>query len=80
MDARMPSVGEVLVHRYRRKKGEAHAEVLAVDPESLSVKVRMGAKEYPSLSAAAKVAAGGISQNGWAYWGLKKQIPQAQTR
>ena len=34
----------------------------------------MDGKEYGSLSGAATAAAG-TSQNGWIYWGLKKQEP-----
>ena len=75
MDVRIPSVGEVLVHRFRRRPGEVKAEVLSVDPESRAVRVRMNDKEYPSLSAAAQAAAG-TSQNGWIYWGLKKPLTQ----
>ncbi len=72
MGARMPAVGEVLIHRFRKRPGEVLAEVVSVDAERRSVRVRMEGKEYGSLSAAAKAAAG-ISQNGWVYWGLKKQ-------
>ena len=57
MDVRMPAVGEVLVHRSRRREGEARAEVINVDPERRSVLVRMDGREYASLSAAAKTAA-----------------------
>ena len=71
MTIRLPKVGEVLVHRFRLREGEVRAEVISVDPERRSVRVRMDGKEYASLSAAAKVAAG-TSQNGWVYWGLKK--------
>ena len=79
MDARMPEVGEVLVHRFRRREGEVRAEVVSVDPERRSVRVRVDGKEYGSLSGAAKAAAG-TSQNGWIYWGLKKQPPRLQGR
>ena len=72
MDARIPTVGEVLVHRFRRRTGEVRAEVVSVDAERRSVRVRLDGKEYPTLSAAAKAAAG-TGQNGWVYWGLKKQ-------
>ena len=52
---------------------------MSVDPDNRSViRVRMDGKEYPSLSAAAKVAAGGTSQNGWIYWGLKKQVARVR--
>ncbi len=80
MEARMPDVGEVLVHRFRRREGEVRAEVTAVDRESRTVRVRMDGREYASLSAAAKAAGGGASQNGWVYWGLKKQTPKARNR
>ena len=78
MTARIPEVGEVLVHRFRRRKGEVRAEIVTVDRESRQVTVRMNGEEYPSLSAAAKAAAGGTSQNGWIYWGLKKQAPRGR--
>ena len=79
MDARMPEVGEVLVHRFRRREGEVRAEVVGVDRERRAVWVRMEGKEYGSLSGAAKAAAG-TSQNGWIYWGLKKQAAKCQSR
>ena len=77
MEPRIPTVGEVLVHRFRRRAGEVRAEVTSVDRESRAVKVRMDGREYASLSAAAK-AVSGSSQNGWIYWGLKKQQPRGQ--
>ena len=61
-----------LVHRFRRRDGEVRTEVVYVDRERRIVRVRMDGREYGSLSGAAKVAAG-TSQNGWVYWGLKKQ-------
>ena len=61
-----------LVHRFRRRDGEVRTEVVYVDRERRIVRVRMDGREYGSLSGAAKVAAG-TSQNGWIYWGLKKQ-------
>ncbi len=73
MGARMPAVGEVLIHRFRKRPGEVQAKVVNVDPKRRSVRVRVEGKEYASLSAAAKAVAG-ISQNGWVYWGLKKQV------
>ena len=76
VDARIPRVGEVLVHRFRLREGDIRAEVVSVDPETRSVSVKMNGKVYASLSAAAKTAAGGTSQNGWIYWGLKKQVPK----
>lgn len=66
MDVRMPTKGEVLVHRFRRWPRQVRAEVVSVDPERRCVRVRMEGKEYASLSAAAKAAAGS-SQNGWVY-------------
>ncbi len=78
MNARIPEVGEVLVHRFRLRAGEVRAEVVSVDRERRTVTVRMDGKEYSSLSAAAKVVAG-TSQNGWIYWGLKKQAPHRLT-
>ena len=75
MERRMPEVGEMLVHRFRLRDGEVRAEVVGVDHRSRSVTVRMDGKEYSSLSAAAKAVAG-TSQNGWIYWGLKKQVPR----
>ena len=79
MDARMPEEGEVLVHRFRRRPGEVRAEVVSVDLERRTVRVRMDGKEYASLSAAAKAVAG-TSQNGWVYWGLKKQAAWLRTK
>ena len=45
-------MGEVLVHRFRRREGEVRAEVVYVDRESRAVRVRMDGKEYASLSSA----------------------------
>ena len=78
MEARIPAVGEVLVHRFRRRPGEVRAEVTSVDRERRAVKVRVDGKEYASLSAAAE-AISGSSQNGWVYWGLKKQRPRRRS-
>ena len=72
MEVRIPAVGEVLVHRFRGRPGEVHAIVVSVNQEPPSVAVRVEGKEYPSLSAAAS-AISGTNQNGWTYWGLKKQ-------
>ena len=73
MEPRIPNVGEVLVHHFRLRPGEVQAEVVSVDPDRPSVRVRMDGVEYPSLSAAANAAARGTTQNGWIFWGLKKQ-------
>lgn len=72
MTIRIPDVGEVLVHRFRRRPGEVQAVVLSVDREKRSVVVEVDGKEYISLSAAASAIAG-TNQNGWLFWGLKKQ-------
>ena len=77
MEAKIPVVGEVLVHRFRRRPGEIRAEVTSVDRERRAVMVRVEGKEYASLSTAAE-AISGSSQNGWVYWGLKKQQPRRQ--
>ena len=74
MSTRMPKVGVVLTHKFRKRKGEAHAEVIGVDEATGRVAVRVNGKEYRSLSAAASAVSGG-SHNGWIYWGLKKQTP-----
>ena len=76
MTARIPDVRESLVHRFRRRQGEVRAKVVSVDRASRTIGVRMKGKVYPSLSAVAKAACGGTSQNGWVYWGLKKQTPR----
>ena len=80
MDTRIPTVGEVLVHRFRLREGEVRAEVISVDPETRSVHVMMNGRKYRSLSGAATAVAGGIRQNGWIYWGLKKQVSRARSR
>ena len=75
MEARIPEVGEVLVHRFRRRPGEVRAVVTSVDRERRAVTVRVDGTNYRSLSTAAKAIAG-TNQNGWVYWGLKKQQPR----
>ena len=60
------------MHHFRRRPGEIRAVVLSVDREKPSVVVEVESKEYGSLSAAAS-AISGTNQNGWIYWGLKKQ-------
>ena len=77
VEVSVPEVGEVLIHRFRRRDGEVRAEVIYVDRERRIVRVRMDGKEYGSLSGAAKAAAG-TSQNGWIYWGLKKQMAKSR--
>ncbi len=72
MEVRIPEVGEVLVHHFRRQVGEVRATVVSVNENPRSVAVAVDGKEYPSLSAAASVISGS-RQNGWVYWGLKKQ-------
>ena len=73
MDARLPTVGEVLVHRFRQRGDEVLAEVTSVDWKSRTVRVRVGEREYATLSAAAKAISGG-SQNGWVYWGSRNRL------
>ena len=48
MNARLPTVGEVLVHRFRRRPGEVRVEVVSVDQERRIVRIRMDGKEYSS--------------------------------
>lgn len=66
-----PKVGDKLVHQSRKKPGEIVAEVVAVNKVLGTISLRVGTREYSSLSAAAKAIAGG-SQNGWVFWGLKR--------
>lgn len=72
----IPLVGDVLIHKFRRTTGEVEATVLSVVKGSnrITVTVNVGGEKYPSLSSAAAAVAG-HPQNGWTYWGLKKQIP-----
>ena len=79
MEVRIPEVGEILVHRFRRRPGEIHAVVVSINHDPLSVAVQVEGKEYPSLSAAAS-AISDTSQNGWVFWGLKKQQVRRQPR
>ena len=74
-DKRWPHVGDKLVHRFRKKSGEVVAEVVAVDKKRERVSVRIGKREFQSLSAAGE-AMSGVPTNGWIYWGLKKQQPK----
>lgn len=67
-----PKVGQELVHKFRAKRGQVTARVLKSDEAAGKVTVRVGKKTYSSLSAAAKGCSGYID-NGWTYWGLKKQ-------
>ena len=45
VEVRVPEVGEVLVHRFRRRDGEVRTEVVYVDRERRIVRVRMDGKE-----------------------------------
>lgn len=74
MNVRIPEVGEVLTHKFRKRVGEVRAEVIGVDETNSRVAVRVNGKDYASLSAAANAVAG-TTQNGWVYRGLKKQTP-----
>ena len=77
MEPRIPDVGEVLIHRFRRRPGEVRARVVSVDAERKIVQVKIGDKLYASLSSAASAVAG-TRQNGWIYWGLKKQTAKGR--
>ena len=79
MSVRIPAVGEVLTHKFRKRAGEVRAEVIGVDETTGWVAVRVNGKDYASLSGAAK-AVSGTAQNGWVYWGLKKQTPYRRSR
>lgn len=70
MSKRIPKVGEVLIHRFRKRDGEAKATVLSVNQETQSVTVRVNGKVYNSLSGSASAVAG-VASNGWIFWGLK---------
>ena len=74
MSVRIPAVGEVLTHKFRKRAGRVRAKVIGVDETTGRVAVRVKGKDYASLSAAATAIAG-TNQNGWVYWGLKKQTP-----
>ena len=65
----------MLTHKFRKRAGEVRAEVIGVDEAAGRVAVRVNGKDYASLSGAATAIAG-TNQNGWIYWGLKKQTPQ----
>lgn len=67
-----PERGDLLVHRFRKRRGDIRAEVIEVDKTTGRVRVRVRDKVYNSLSAAA-TAINGSKQNGWIYWGLKRQ-------
>lgn len=69
-DRVLPAVGQTLVHRNAKTGEVVSAKVIEVDEAKGTVRVRVGEKEYPSLSTAAK-AVTGTSTNGWIYWGLK---------
>ena len=79
MEVRVPEIGEVLVHRFRHRPREVHATVVRVSQNPLAVVVQVDGKEYQSLSAAAS-ATSGSNQNGWVYWGLKKQQAMGRHR
>ena len=78
-ELKVPKEGEVLIHRFRKADGEVRATVVSISQNPLNVRVEIDGKEYASLSAAAR-AAGGTSQNGWIYWGLKKQNANPKRR
>ena len=72
-DKQTPKVGDVLVHRFRKRPSEVVAEVISVDSNTGTVSVKVGDVVYPSLSSAAQSVTG-LSTNGWIFWGLKKQV------
>lgn len=76
---RFPKPGDRLVHRYRKRPGQVTATVISADPETGRVEVRVGDKNYPSLSSAA-TALSDSEMNGWVFWGLKKQKSRKQKR
>lgn len=69
-----PEVGEMLVHKFRRHPGEVLAKVVNVDRAKGIVTIEVEGKTYGSLTAGA-IAVGQTQQNGWVFWGLKKQSP-----
>ena len=71
-EKKWPKVGDKLTHIYRKKAGQAEAEVISVDKKSGAISLRIGKQVSPSLSSAAE-AVSGAAANGWVYWGLKKQ-------
>lgn len=72
MEKTWPKVGQKLIHEFRGKPGAVTAVVVESDRKSNRVRIRVEGVEYDSLSAAA-TAISGSPQNGWVYWGLKKQ-------
>ena len=70
-----PKVGDKLVHKFRKKSGKVIAEVVSVDKNTGSISLRIGNDQFPSLSAAAQ-SISGTANNGWIFWGLKKQRPK----
>ncbi len=71
-EKKWPRIGDRLVHRFRGNSGEVVAEVVGSDRKTGRIAVRIGKRQYESLSAAAQAISGNVS-NGWVYWGLKKQ-------
>ena len=69
----MPDVGDLLVHRFRKRPSEVVAEVISVDSNTGAVFVKVNDTVYPSLSAAAWSVTG-YSTNGWIFWGLKTML------
>lgn len=73
-----PTVGEKLVHKFRKKPGSVVAIVVSVDRTKEEIVLKVGKHVFPSLSAAAQ-SISGWACNGWTYWGLKKQRPKKRT-
>jgi hypothetical protein len=49
-----PTVGEKLVHKFRKKPGSVVAEVVSVDRTKEEIVLKVGKHVFPSLSAAGK--------------------------
>ncbi|WP_143131324.1 DUF4357 domain-containing protein [Noviherbaspirillum humi] len=73
----LPKIGDKLIHNFRKREGCITAEVISVDAKRGNVTLKIGQEIYSSLSSAAQ-AISGHANNGWTYWGLKKQKPKKQ--
>lgn len=69
---RWPRQGELLMHRFRNGVKAAVAKVIEVDKATNRVVVELGGKTFQSLTAAAEAVTGN-TENGWLFWGLRKQ-------
>jgi len=57
-EIKWPKHGDELVHKFRKVLGTVVAEVVAVDKYMGKISLHMNAKDYSSVSAAAKAATG----------------------